>query len=230
MNIGASIQVRVMAYPLKKGSEGNPDPNIPVQAGRDVNDLTTDSDYKTAARMNQNQVPCRIIEGCRKGNRGSQKELYEKFYAYGMSITLRYADTRDQAAAILNDAFMKVFEHIRKFDRNRPFKPWFRQILVNTAINHYHKNNRNREDLNLVIPVQNLAVEETVTSGLSYEEIIGMVQQLSPAYRTVFNLFVIDGFTHEEIAGMLGISTGTSKSNLAKAKRNLRALLEKNLT
>jgi RNA polymerase sigma factor (sigma-70 family) len=180
--------------------------------------------------MNQSQVSGDIIEGCRKGHRSSQKALYEMYYAYGMSITLRYAGNRDQAAGILNDAFMKVFENIIKFDRERPFTPWFRQILINTAINHYHKNSRFREDPDLAISQQNLAVEETITSGISYDEIIAMVQKLTPAYRTVFNLFVIEGFTHEEIAGILGITAGTSKSNLAKAKRNLRAMLERNLT
>lgn len=218
-----------MAYPLKSGSEGNRDPGNRVRSGRDVNNQSANNNHHVSDRMNHSQVSDDIIDGCRKGKRSSQKELYEMFYAYGMSIMLRYADTREQAAGVLNDAFMKVFENIGKFDRKRSFKPWFRQILINTAINHYHKNNRNREDPNLAMSQQNLAVEETITSGISYGEIIGMVQQLSPAYRTVFNLYVIEGFTHEEIGGMLGISAGTSKSNLAKAKRNLRAILEKNL-
>lgn len=81
-----------------------------------------------------------ILKGCRKRRRKEQKELYEMFYAYGMSITLRYAASRNEAVDILNDAFMKVFTNIRKYDENNPFKPWFRKIIVNTAINHYHKN------------------------------------------------------------------------------------------
>lgn len=152
------------------------------------------------------------------------------FYAYGMSITLRYAGSRDQAAAVLNDAFMKVFDNIRKFDTTQPFKPWLRRIIINTAINHYHsiKNNQQWESMELV---ENTAgMEENIISGISYQEIIDMVQELSPAYRTVFNLYVIEGFQHKEIAELLGISEGTSKSNLAKAKKNLQALLEKNLT
>jgi len=152
------------------------------------------------------------------------------FYAYGMSITLRYADSRDQAAAILNDAFMKVFANIKKFDTERPFKPWLRRIIVNTAINHYHKHKKIREWEDLEAAERELGREETVTSGISYEEIIEMVQELTPAYRTVFNLYVIEGFKHREIAEILNISVGTSKSNLAKAKRNLQSILEKNLT
>lgn len=151
------------------------------------------------------------------------------FYAYGMSITMRYADSRDRAVLILNDAFMKVFENIRKYDRHRPFKPWFRQIIVNTAINHFNANKKYQKWEGLEENSAHMGREETIISGLSYDEIIEMVQQLSPAYRTVFNLYVIDGFKHEEIAELLGISVGTSKSNLHKAKQNLRAMLEKNL-
>lgn len=151
------------------------------------------------------------------------------FYAYGMSITLRYADSRDQAAAILNDAFMKVFANIKKYDLDRPFKPWLRKIIVNTAINHYHKNKKSREWEDLEVAESELGRKEAITSGISYEEIISMVQELTPAYRTVFNLYVIEGFKHKEIAEILGISVGTSKSNLSKAKRNLQSILEKNL-
>jgi RNA polymerase sigma factor (sigma-70 family) len=172
----------------------------------------------------------KILKGCCKRRRENQKELYEMFHAYGMSITLRYADSRNEAVEILNDAFMKVFENIRKYDSKKPFKPWFRQIVVNTAINHFHKNKNYRQWETLEHTASEPAVRETILSGIHYDEIVEMVQQLTPAYRTVFNLFVIDGFTHKEIAEMLDISEGTSKSNLYKAKRNLRTLLEKTIT
>lgn len=152
------------------------------------------------------------------------------FYAYGMSITLRYADSREQAATILNDSFLKVFDHIQKYDTSRPFKPWFRQIVIHTAINHFHKNKKDRERIEIEMNENDLPIDETITSGISYREIIGLIQQLSPAYRTVFSLHVIEGFTHEEIADMLNIAIGTSKSNLSKAKKNLKSLLETNLT
>ena len=151
------------------------------------------------------------------------------FYAYGMSITLRYANSRDEAAEILNDAFMKVFDNITSFNPDRSFKPWLRTIIVNTAINHFHKthNGWKREELEVV--KNKMGVEETVISGISYQEIVDLVQELSPAYRMVFNLYVIEGFKHKAIAAMLGISVGTSKSNLAKAKKNLQVMLERNL-
>ncbi len=152
------------------------------------------------------------------------------FYAYGLSITLRYANSRDEGVEILNDAFMKVFDNIRSYDTNRPFKPWFRRIVVNTAINHYHKNKKQRDWPEVTLSENILKEQENIISGITYREMIEMVQQLTPAYRTVFNLYVIDGYTHQEIANRLDIAVGTSKSNLARAKQNLRVILEKNLT
>lgn len=153
------------------------------------------------------------------------------FYAYGMSITLRYSDSREQAASILNDAFMKVFTNIKKYDTERPFKPWLRRIVVNTAINHYHRHKKDMKMTELEeVPDKQISREEEILSGITYDEIISMVQQLSPVYRTVFNLYVIEGYKHREIAEMLDISVGTSKSNLAKAKRNLQSILENNFS
>lgn len=152
------------------------------------------------------------------------------YYAYGMSITLRYADSRNEGAQILNDAFIKVFEHIGSYDTGRPFKPWFRRIVLNTAINHYHKTNRENFRNHKEYTEDMSPEKESIITGISYNELIGLVQKLTPGYRMVFNLYVIEGYTHEEIAEQLDIATGTSKSNLHKAKQNLRALLEKSLT
>lgn len=151
------------------------------------------------------------------------------FYAYGLSIALRYSDNREQSVAILNDAFMKVFDNIRKYDPKRPFKPWLRRIVINTSIDHFNKY-RKPELAHYEYSENNMEEEETIHSEIAYQEIIGLIQQLSPSYRTVFNLYVIEGYTHEEIAIKLSITEGTSKSNLAKAKRNLRVILEKHLT
>lgn len=171
-----------------------------------------------------------IIKGCQKRRRESQKKLYQRFYAYGMSITLRYADSRGEAAEILNDAFMKVFNNISSYDTDRPFKPWLRRIIVNTAINHYHKHENDRQQVDFELVEHEMGQRQDILSGISYDEIVEMVQQLSPAYRTVFNLYVIEGFKHREIAEMLNIAVGTSKSNLSKAKKNLQSIVEKNFS
>jgi RNA polymerase sigma factor (sigma-70 family) len=165
-----------------------------------------------------------ILTGCRKQLRESQKMLYEEFYAYGMSICLRYAENREEASEILNDGFMKIFSNIKQFDLSKPLKPWLRKVMVNTAINHYHQKQRDLHSEEMAKANQE-AEAENIISGISYQEIIGMLHKLPPAYRTVFNLHVIEGYKHEEIAKMLNISVGTSKSNLFKAKDALRKIL-----
>jgi RNA polymerase sigma factor (sigma-70 family) len=163
--------------------------------------------------------------GCQKENRGSQKLIYQEFYSYGMSICLRYAENRNEAVEILNDGFMKIFDNIKKFDMNLPFKPWLRKILVNTAINFFHQRQRQIKTEELCSGEREADVE-VILSGISYNEVISLLQQLSPAYRTVFNLYVIEGYKHDEIANLLGISAGTSKSNLFKAKEHLKKILK----
>lgn len=165
-----------------------------------------------------------LLEGCLRGHRESQKLLYQEYYNYGMSISLRYANNRDEASEILNDAFMKIFGNLKKFDFSKPFKPWLRKIIVNTAIDHYHKKQREIqvEEMQLA---KNEFDTEKILSGISYQEVIGLLQKLPPAYRTVFNLYVIEGYTHDEIANLLNIATGTSKSNLFKAKEQLKLIL-----
>jgi RNA polymerase sigma-70 factor (ECF subfamily) len=165
-----------------------------------------------------------ILKGCLKQRRESQKLLYQEFYGYGMSICMPYADSRDEAAEILNDGFMKLFTNIRQFDLAKPLKPWLRAIMVNTAINHYRQKQRiiQAEEMD---EANQEPEAESIISGISYQEIIAMLQKLPPAYRVVFNLYVIEGYKHEEVAKMLGISVGTSKSNLFKAKESLRHIL-----
>ena len=119
---------------------------------------------------------------------------------------------------------MKVFKNIKKFDITKPFKPWLRRIIVNTCINNYRKK---KIDFTTGIEEANsLSIGNDILSSISYEEILEMIRKLSPAYRAVFNLYVIEGYKHEEIATMLDISVGTSKSNLSKAKQRLRLILK----
>jgi RNA polymerase sigma factor (sigma-70 family) len=161
-----------------------------------------------------------------RGERASQKKLYQLYYGYAMSICLRYSRTKEEAVEILNDGFLKVFTKIGKYDPSRSFKGWLRRILINTAVDAYRQNHKHyyAEDISVL---EHEVVEGTVLDQMNYEALTQMIQQLSPAYRTVFNLYVIDGFTHEEIAGQLHISVGTSKSNLSKARANLQSRIKK---
>lgn len=158
-----------------------------------------------------------ILNQCSKNDRKGQQELYKLFYSYGMSIGVRYVQSESEAVEILNDSFMKVFSNIKKYDSSQPFKPWFRKIVVNTALNHMKKNHKLKLQTELDDRVQPSAREE-ILSKIGYQELLNLVQSLSAAYRTVFNMYVIDGYKHEEISNQLGITVGTSKSNLSKAR------------
>lgn len=172
----------------------------------------------------ENREMAEILEGCRRKDRTAQKELYRQFYGYAMSICLRYCDNEDEAIEVANDAFLKVFLHIKKYNSQMPFKPWFRRILINTAINHIKQ--KQKLKINTLMDTEyNIPDTEEILARLGFQELMALVRSLSTAYRTVFNLYVLDGYTHEEIATELGISVGTSKSNLSKARERLRQLI-----
>lgn len=171
------------------------------------------------------------VEACALNKRESQKVIYNSFYGYAMAICDRYTSNQEDAVEILNDGFLKIFREIHHYqpayaDVISSFKGWLRKIMVYTAIDHFRKNQKHKvvtELDNVVYQVE--AVSEDAIDKLSHEEIIRAIQELSPGYRTVFNLFIIDGLSHEEISNKLGISTGTSKSNLSKARRQLQKIL-----
>lgn len=168
-----------------------------------------------------------LIEGCRRGNRASQLKLYEHFYSYGLSISLRYSKNREEALEILNDSFLKAFLKIDQYDSDLPFKPWLRRILINSSIDYHRKYSRLNETLE-VTPTTEVATASYnfALDNLEFEDLIVVLQKLSPAYRLVFTLYVIEGFKHQEIAEKLNIGIGTSKSNLAKARMKLKSILQ----
>jgi RNA polymerase sigma factor (sigma-70 family) len=173
------------------------------------------------------------VEGCSLNRRESQKIIYSSFYGYAMAICDRYANKQDDAIEILNDGFLKVFREIHHYqpaysDVVSSFKGWVRKIMVYTAIDHFRKNQKHKLVTQLdPVEYQMAATSANAIDKLSYDEIIRAIQDLSPGYRTVFNLFVIDGLSHDEIAEKLDISTGTSKSNLSKARKQLQKILYK---
>lgn len=173
-----------------------------------------------------------IIQGCINNNRGSQKEFYKRYYGYGTSICTRYCNNEDDVNLVVNDGFLKIFRSLGRFNPKHSnveadLKAWMKRIMINTAIDHLRKQNKNFL-VSEVTPQHFDMARETTNSidHLQYKEILAVIQKLSPVYRTVFNLYVIDGFKHEEIAEKLKISLGTSKSNLAKARFNLIKMLK----
>jgi RNA polymerase sigma-70 factor (ECF subfamily) len=169
-----------------------------------------------------------IIKGCVKNDRASQKALYELFYGKMLGVCMRYAKSNDEAQDILHEAFLKVFNSIKSFNNSGSFEGWVRRIMVNTAIDHLRKNKQNYLIVSTVyanqkaVNIADEASEDELFLNIDQEEILKAVQELTPAYRTVFNLYVIEEYTHKEIAELLDISEGTSKSNLSKAKFNLK--------
>lgn len=169
-----------------------------------------------------------IVEGCIKGDRKCQQLVYQKFYGKMLGLCMRYSKDREEARDILQDGFIKVFSNIKNYGGNGSFEGWIRRIITNTAIDFYrkHKNSNVDTSSEFVESSGEILTDEGDNDpeyiDISTQEVLSAVQKLSPAYRTVFSLYAIDGFTHKEIAEKLGISEGTSKSNLAKAKLNLR--------
>ena len=165
-----------------------------------------------------------ILAGCRQRDRASQQALYKQYYAYGMGVCFRYVENEQEAVSVLNEGFLKVFLNIKKFNEDLPFKPWFRKILVNTAINYIKRQNKFKMEVSMEA-ANHIPDRENILSRISYRELMEVVQSLSTAYRTVFNMYVIDGFKHEEIAEQLGITVSTSKSNLSRARVRLQEMI-----
>lgn len=168
-----------------------------------------------------------LIRGCMREDRECQRLLYRQFYGYAMGVCLRYSRSSEEAMEVLNDGFMKIFTKLNKYDSEKSFKGWVRRIMINTALDNYRKELKHYYKNDIEGASHIVAVEDNAIGQLAYNELIAMIQTLSPAYRTVFCLYVIDGYSHEEIAEMLNISIGTSKSNLSKARVNLQGMLKK---
>ena len=171
------------------------------------------------------------IKGCTLNERESQKKIYNSFYGYAMSICDRYTNNQDDALEILNDGYLKIFKEIHRYqpsyaDVVGSFKGWLRKIMVYTAIDHFRKQRKHEIVGRLDTAIIHMPSDTAdACDKISYDEIIRFIQHLSPAYRTVLNLFIVEGFSHEDIAEQLGISVGTSKSNLSKARKQLQKIL-----
>lgn len=167
-----------------------------------------------------------IVEGCIKGNRKAQKALYDKYSAKMMGVCIRYAPDIPTAEDILQDGFVKAFRNLEKFRFDGSFEGWLRRIIVNTAIEHYRRKNHLYPLLEAADTDMDVS-DDHVINKLAAEDIIALIKQLSPGYRTVFNMYVVEGYSHKEIAKQLNISEGTSKSQLARARYILMEEVEK---
>ncbi|MDX2302008.1 MAG: RNA polymerase sigma factor [Microscillaceae bacterium] len=175
----------------------------------------------------------KIVKGCKAGKAKYQQILYERYYGKMLSLCMRYTQTREEAKDVLHDGYIKIFKSMKDFQEKGSLEGWIRKIVINTAINYYHKNKKYHANLYLEDECQDMLPldhhEEDIISKLSYDDIIRFVRTLPPAYMTVFNLYAIEGYNHREIAEMLNISEGTSKSNLAKARMKLQKKIQESL-
>lgn len=165
-----------------------------------------------------------ILDGCRNNDRSSQKALYDRYYGYALAVALPFCSLETEAREVLNDAFLKVFSSIEHYDVTLPFRPWLRIILVRTAINHYHKHLQDPEFQDLTDGLE-LCVEDDYLLKAEVADVLLLLQKLPPAYRLTLNLYALEGYSHQEIADNLGISVGTSKSNLSKARAKLKQMM-----
>jgi RNA polymerase sigma factor (sigma-70 family) len=165
-----------------------------------------------------------IIEGCKREEPAFQELLYQKYSARMMAICVRYAKTRFEAEDIFHEAFVKVFKNIQTYQQGT-FEGWMKRIFVNTAINNFRKNQKHYGHEQHSEELSSGSDEDPVLSDISVKELLEIVAKLPEGYRVVFNLYVIEGYTHKEIGEMVGIAEGTSKSQLAKAKQYLKKLL-----
>ncbi|MEQ8908474.1 MAG: sigma-70 family RNA polymerase sigma factor [Vicingaceae bacterium] len=182
--------------------------------------------------LSDKDVVKKVVDACARGDRKTQQALYKKMYSPMMAVCYRYASRPDDAKDLFQEGFIKVFKKIDRFNFKGSLQGWIRRIMVNNAIDHYRKN-KNKFAMSETLVEAEQIPEETDDGSwvaeIKAKTLLDCVQQLSPKYQAVFSLYVLDGFTHAEIAEELSISEGTSKSNLAKAKKNLRTMIKEKI-
>lgn len=173
-----------------------------------------------------------LINGCCNNDRNCQRMLYQWLFNYALKISYRYIHQQEEAEEMVHEAFIKLFKNINRFELNREgdtealLKGWFKRIIVNTCIDQLRKVQLNIISMDNQTEQEGFAdQQESGLDKMAYDEIIEAIRQLTPVYRTVFNMFVIEGLSHDEISKVLQISVGASKSNLSKAKSNLRKII-----
>ncbi len=167
-----------------------------------------------------------LIEGCKEGKEPSQKALYKKYARKMMGVCIRYLKKREEAEDAFQEAFIKVFSNISSFQGDN-IEAWMKRIFINKCIDNYHKNKRYQDHIEYEdAPDIHLKINDII-SQISNNELLKIINNLPEGYRLVFNLNIIEGYTHKEITELLGISEGTSKSQLSKAKKSLQKELKR---
>ena len=165
-----------------------------------------------------------LIAACIRSERWAQQKLYELHYGKLMTTSMRYSNNKEDALDILHEGFIKIFANLKKYQADTSLLAWMRRVVVNSAIDYYRKEIRHKaDDLEKAYTLH--TDEADAVSKCTEQEILACIQQLPASYRTVFNLFAVEGFSHKEIADATGISESTARANLAKARQRLQQLL-----
>jgi RNA polymerase sigma-70 factor (ECF subfamily) len=162
-----------------------------------------------------------LIQEAKNGDRKSIELLYKQFYGYAMSVALRYSNSREEACEIINDSFMKAFDKLDQYDNQNSFKGWLRRILINTSIDYYRKNIKHTAVMDIE-KADTETLDPDIIDQLSANDILGVLRDLPEILRIIFNMYEIEGYSHNEISEQLGIPSSTSRTYLARAKKKLR--------
>jgi RNA polymerase sigma-70 factor (ECF subfamily) len=168
-----------------------------------------------------------ILQGCIQNNASSQRELYTRYSPKMLAVCYRFAHNREDAEDMLQEGFIKVFSQIHTFRSQGAFEGWIRRIVVHTCINHLKKNKRFNESVDIIHANSIQVREESVPSIVQAKQIVECIRLLPLGYRTVLNLYAIEGYSHKEIAEMLDIEESTSRSQYTRAKQMLEDILVK---
>jgi RNA polymerase sigma factor (sigma-70 family) len=166
-----------------------------------------------------------LISGCQNGDRRAQKQLYETYSGKMMGVCLRYCKDRETARDLLHDGFLKVFSHIDNFESKGSLEGWIRRIMINTALEYLRKQNDEGYKSNIEEAYTLTSNDVSILEKIQTEELIKIIQRLPDIYRTVFNLFVVEGYSHKEIADVMKITESSSRVYLTRAKQLLQEML-----
>lgn len=175
-------------------------------------------------------IEAHLLERCARGERKAQYELYKLCYGILMAVCFRYERNKEDAEFLLNKAFLKILNNLDSYSPSVPFEAWIRRITINTAIDEYRKSQRSKVDY-VEEPMQLASLTEMdyneAEKRFDAEELLSLIQKLPPVSQKVFNLYIIDGYNHKEIAEQLGMSEGTSKWHLSSARKKLQEMMRK---
>lgn len=168
-----------------------------------------------------------LVQRCLKGDREAQKQLFKTYAGPMMSVCLRYCDSREEAEDVLQDGFIRVFEKMAQWNNTGPLGGWIRTIMINTSLNYLRVANKWRDNTDIEAAEELRSDDASALQQMSANDLMNLIKTMPAGYRTVFNLFAVEGYGHKEIGEMLGISENTSKTQFLKAKLWLQKALEK---